>query len=186
MSERAEHAESVLAAADCLHSAEQVQQAYDQLAEQISADLAGKNPLILTVMVGGMLPCAEIIQRLEFAFELDYLHASRYQGELSGGGLVWKVSPSISLEGRHVLIIDDILDVGHTLLEIQRAMQAQNPASLRTAVLCNKQHKRRVDGVHAEYVGLQVPDRYVFGCGMDYRNYHRQLPAIYAVSEAPA
>ena len=94
MSERAEHAESVLAAADCLHSAEQVQQAYDQIAEQISADLAGKNPLILTVMVGGMLPCAEIIKRLEFAFELDYLHASRYQGELSGGGLVWKVSPS--------------------------------------------------------------------------------------------
>ena len=186
MMERPEHARQVLAESDCLHDEAAVQAAYDELATAIRRDYAGKNPLLLCVMIGGLVPTAELIKRLDFPFELDYLHATRYRGETVGGGLVWKVSPSEPLAGREVLVVDDILDEGHTLKAILQALRDQQPASLRTLVLCHKQHERRVDGVSAEYIGLEVEDRYVFGCGMDYRNFHRQLTAIHAVREEVA
>jgi hypoxanthine phosphoribosyltransferase len=95
---------------------------------------------------------------------------------------VWKRQPEARrIEGRHVLVIDDILDEGHTLVAIRGALMGFGPASLRVAVLTEKRHDRRAGGAVAEYIGLSVPDRYVFGCGMDYKEYWRQLPAIYAV-----
>ena len=186
MSDACAHAQQVLADSDCLHDEAAVQAGYDRLAQEIHADYADTNPLFLCVMIGGLVPTAELIRRFDFPFELDYLHATRYRGETTGGGLVWKVSPSSMLGGRHVLVIDDILDEGHTLKAILSALQEQQPAALRTAVLCHKRHDRRVEGVHAEYIGLDVEDRYVFGCGMDYRNYHRQLGSIRAVAEPMA
>lgn len=186
MTDACAHAQQVLADSDCLHDKSAVQAAYDQLATAIRTDYADTNPLVLCVMIGGLVPTAELIRRFDFPFELDYLHATRYRGETTGGGLVWKVSPGSILNSRHVLVIDDILDEGHTLKAILAALQEQQPASLRTAVLCHKRHQRRVEGVTAEYIGLDVEDRYVFGCGMDYRNYHRQLGAIHAVAEESA
>lgn len=182
MSAAALHAGRVLAEADCLHDAASVQAAYERLAAAVRQQYAGLDPLILCVMVGGLAPTAEITRRLDFAFELDYLHATRYRGATQGGGLVWKRQPEARrIEGRHVLVIDDILDEGHTLVAIRRALQDFGPASLRVAVLAEKLHDRRAPEAHAEYIGLQVEDRYVFGCGMDYKEYWRQLPAIYAV-----
>ena len=134
-------------------------------------------------MVGGLIPTAEILKRVNFAFELDYLHASRYRGATSGGGLMWKRQPDPSLSDRHVLVIDDILDEGHTLVAIRKSLQEFGPASLKVAVLAIKEHDRRAPGAYAEFIGVSLPDRYVFGCGMDYKEYWRQLPAIYAVSE---
>ncbi|MFK5088363.1 phosphoribosyltransferase family protein, partial [Klebsiella pneumoniae] len=90
---------------------------------------------------------------------------------------VWKRRPDVAIEGREVLVVDDILDEGHTLVAIREALVAMKPASLRVAVLADKKHDRRAPGAHAEYIGLSVPDRYVFGCGMDYKEYWRQLPA---------
>lgn len=175
-------AESVLAAADCLHGEDAVQGAYDALALAIDAQYRGRNPLLLCVMTGGLVPAGEVIRRLDFAFELDYLHATRYRGATEGGGLVWKRQPDAArIAGREVLVIDDILDEGHTLVAIRTALEQFRPASLRVAVLAEKIHGRRAKGAHAEYIGLQVEDRYVFGCGMDYKEYWRQLPAIYAV-----
>jgi hypoxanthine phosphoribosyltransferase len=181
---RTEEALKVLQEADRLHSARVVQRAYTKLAEAIEVEYAGKNPLILAVMIGGLVPTSEIVQRLHFAFELDYLHATRYRGATQGGGLVWKRQPEQKLDGRHVLVIDDILDEGHTLVAIRRALGEFNPASLKVAVLAEKIHARRAPGAHAEFIGLAVEDRYVFGCGMDYKEYWRQLPAIYAVKGA--
>jgi hypoxanthine phosphoribosyltransferase len=180
-------AEAMLAEADCLHDAQAVQDAYDRLAAAITATYAERNPLILCVMIGGLMPTAEITRRLAIPFELDYLHATRYRGATQGGGLVWKRQPDARrLEHREVLVIDDILDEGHTLVAIRQALQAFAPASLRVAVLVEKLHDRRAPEAHAEFIGLQVEDRYVFGCGMDYKEYWRQLPAIYAVkAEAP-
>jgi len=181
MSPHAE-AEHVLAQADCLHDAAAVQDAYDRLAAAIGSHYAGRNPLVLCVMTGGIMPAAEITRRLAFAFELDYLHATRYRGSTQGGGLVWKRQPEAKrIEGRHVLVIDDILDEGHTLVAIREALLGFGPASVKVAVLAEKIHDRRAPGAHAEYIGLKVEDRYVFGCGMDYKEYWRQLPAIYAV-----
>ena len=185
MSAALQDAQRVLAQADCLHDAAQVQAAYDRLAAQIATEYAARNPLVLCVMTGGVAPTAEITRRLPFALELDYLHATRYRGATQGGGLVWKRQPDPQrVAGRHVLVIDDILDEGHTLVAIRRALNDFGPASLKVAVLAEKLHDRRAPGAHAEFIGLQVGDRYVFGCGMDYKEYWRQLPAIYAVKDA--
>jgi hypoxanthine phosphoribosyltransferase len=139
--------------------------------------------VILCVMLGGLVPTAEIVRRLSFPFELDYLHATRYRGETAGRELIWKVSPEIPLIDRQVLVIDDILDEGATLESILRALDAQGPASVRTAILLEKEHERRDPALGVDYLGGRVPDRYVFGAGMDYRGYFRQLPAVYAVRD---
>lgn len=178
---RFEEAQSVMQRADCLHDAAVVSRAYDRLAAEVTREYAGKNPLFLCVMIGGAIPAAELLRRLEFPFELDYLHATRYRGETTGGGLMWKAYPALSLRERHVLVIDDILDEGHTLKAIQDFLATQESHSVKTAVLAEKLHKRKAPGVRAEFVGLQVEDRYVFGCGMDYKGYWRQLPGIWAV-----
>lgn len=176
-----QEAQQLRAEADCLHDAAAVCTAYDTLAARITKDFAGLNPLLLCVMIGGYIPAAEIAQRLQFPFEMDYLHATRYRGAMQGGGLIWKRQPDKPLAGRHVLVVDDILDEGHTLVAIRKSLLEFHPASLKVAVLAEKIHDRRAPEAHAEYIGLQVPDRYVFGCGMDCKEYWRQLPAIYAV-----
>lgn len=178
---RYEEAQQVLREADCLHDAAAISAAYDRLAADIQRDYAGRNPLLLCVMIGGFIPAAEIVKRLSFAFEMDYLHATRYRGATTGAELVWKAHPDIAVNGREVLVIDDILDEGHTLAAILRSLIEQGAASVRCAVLSEKLHARKAPGVKADYVGVTVEDRYVFGCGMDYKSYHRQLPAIYAV-----
>lgn len=177
----AEEARQVLADADCLHDEAAIEAAYDALAAEIAATY-GDTPLhVLCVMTGAVIPCAELLRRLPMPLTFDYLHATRYRGETEGGELLWKVPPPGDLEGRDVLLIDDIIDEGHTLLAIRDALLANRPASLRTAVLVEKLHDRRAAGASAEFCALQVPDRYVFGCGMDYKGWWRQLPAIYAV-----
>lgn len=178
-----EEAQQVLQSADCIHDADAISGALDRMASEITRDLGDKAPLVIAVMNGGLLPAAMLLQRLDFPLRQDYLHACRYCGETTGSDLVWQSTPGESLEGRHVLIIDDILDEGYTLEAIIRYCAAQNPASLRTAVLAQKDHDRGVRPP-LDYVGVHVPDRYVFGCGMDYKTYWRNLDAIYAVAEA--
>jgi len=180
----AEEARRALEESDCVVSAAAVTAAYDSLAARINAEYRQLNPLIMGVMIGGLVPVAEILRRLEFAFELDYLHATRYRGATTGGGLVWKRQPEADLQGRHVLVVDDILDEGHTLVAVRAALQERSPASLKVAVLTEKRHDRRARGAHAEFIGCSVPDRYVFGSGMDYKGYWRQLPGIHALREA--
>lgn len=181
---RVERMSAVLAESEPLCGAADVQAAFDAMAARIQADYAGRDPVVLVVMTGGFMVAAEVLKRVGFPLTMDYLHATRYRGTTNGGALQWKRKPEVDLAGRHVLVVDDILDEGHTLVSIRSQLQAQRPASLRVAVLAVKRHDRRVAGAHAEYTGLELPDRYVFGCGMDYHDYWRQLPAIYAVREA--
>ena len=178
---RYDEARQVLRDADCLHDAAAIQAAYDRLAAEITLEYGGNNPLLLCVMIGGFIPAAEIAQRLTFPFEIDYLHATRYRGKTTGADLVWKAHPDIAVKDRDVLVIDDILDEGHTLAAILKALKDQSAASVKCAVLSEKLHDRKAPGIRADFVGVTVEDRYVFGCGMDYKSYHRQLPAIYAV-----
>lgn len=181
---RVKEMRAVLACADRLHDAGSVDAAYKTLAMQIERDYADRDPVILVVMTGGLMTAAGILGLLRFPLTLDYLHATRYHGSTSGRELQWKRRPEVTLSGRHVLIIDDILDEGHTLVAIRATLEASEPASLRIAVLAQKQHDRRLDEAEAQYVGLELPDRYVFGCGMDYRGYWRQLPEIWAVKSS--
>lgn len=182
LSPEARHAQDVLDQAERIHDEQAVHLAVRKMAERITADLAEADPLILCVMNGGLVPTAMLMPHLLFPWKLDYLHATRYHEQTSGTELVWQRTPAQSLTGRHVLVIDDILDEGHTLEAILHYCDTQKPASLRAAVLTQKTDDRRVCPP-VDYIGLTVPNRYVFGCGMDYRGYWRNLSAIYASPE---
>jgi hypoxanthine phosphoribosyltransferase len=133
-------------------------------------------------MVGGQYPGAQMACHMPFPMEMDYIHATRYQGKLRGKTLQWRALPAIDPRGRDILVVDDILDEGITLQEIVGWFEDAGAASVHTAVLVEKDRKRTVP-VKADIVGLRVPDRYVFGCGMDYKGYWRNLEEIYAVGE---
>ncbi len=181
MEQRREDAIQQFEQADCLFTQAEIDSMYDRMATEISAEIAALGPVILCVMIGGFVPAAEILKRLEFPFEFDYLHATRYRGKTVGGELVWKVSPGLPLQDRNVLVIDDILDEGHTLQAILDAVAGQQAESVRTAILLQKDHNRRDPAMKPDFLGAMVEDRYVFGAGMDYKGYFRQLPAVYAL-----
>ena len=166
-----------------MHCDTEVEAALDSMAASISAVLADKNPLVICIMHGGLIVSGKLATRLDFPLQLDYLHATRYRGKTIGKDLQWKVFPSASLKGRAVLLIDDIFDVGTTLKLIVEYCKQQGCASVHTAVLLNKQHDRKEAGIAVEFVGLAVVDRYLFGYGMDYKDYLRNASGIYAISD---
>ncbi len=153
------------------------------MAAEITAVLRDQNPIALCVMIGGLVPAGMLLPRLEFPLEIDYCHATRYRGATSGGELHWLARPQLDLKDRVVLIIDDILDEGHTLAQIIGDCRAQGARAVYTAVLANKLHDRRISGLKADFVGLDVADHYVFGAGMDYKGWFRNLNGIYAAPE---
>lgn len=169
----------VYANANLLVPEHDIHKAIDAVAVKVQNDYADKNPIMLCVMNGGMFFSAQLCQRLDFAFQMDYLHATRYTDNCDSDTVVWKAMPQLELANRHVLVLDDILDVGHTLKAVKAALLTQQPASLKVAVLTNKVHNRRIADIAADYIGVDVADRYVFGCGLDYKGYYRNLSAIY-------
>ncbi|MEA1890800.1 MAG: hypoxanthine-guanine phosphoribosyltransferase [Pseudomonadota bacterium] len=164
-----------------IHDEATMMNSYHQLAENISENMADSNPLLVPVMMGGVYLCGQLMQRLDFPLELGYLHATRYRNKLQGDELKWLVPPSAMVADRTVLIVDDILDQGITLAGIIDKLKQAGAAEVQSAVLTTKICPRAVD-VGVTYSGVDVPDKYVFGCGMDYRGYWRNLPEIYAVA----
>jgi len=151
-----------------------------------AADGADPRPVFLTVMHGGLPFAAQLaleLGALGVDLEFDYLHASRYRGATSGGELAWKHRPATALQGRRVLLADDILDEGHTMAAITAWCREQGAIDVRIAVLAVKMHDRCVAGMCADYAGVEVPDRYVFGYGMDYHEQGRNLPSILALKD---
>ena len=175
--------EDIRSKADCLKSEQEVEEALSRMAQEIAERLAGTDPVAFCIMNGGLFVTGKLVDKLPFALELDYLHATRYGAELFGGNLLWKVKPERSLKGRTVLLIDDILDEGVTLAEITKFCQEEGAAQVYTAVLVDKIHDRKAPGAKADFVGLEVEDRFLFGCGMDIAGYWRNLPALYAMKE---
>ena len=173
----------VYAKATCLHSKQDVENALDEMAKKIHDVLADENPLFLCVMVGGLIPAAGILARVDFPLELDYVHATRYTGKTRGGIVKWKNEPTASMVDRTVLVIDDILDGGITLSEIVNFCHAKGAKKVYTAVLVEKKDVRLPGGLErADFTGLEVEDYYVFGYGLDYKEYLRNAPGIYAVA----
>lgn len=174
----------VLDNAELLYSTEDIEAGLDSLAKNITQQLKDSNPLILCVMVGGMIPVGHLLTRLHFPLELDYVHATRYRGAMRGGDLHWLVEPRCSLKNRTVLVIDDIMDGGLTLAAIIDYCTQGGAKKVYSAVMVNK-IRRREDGVNFEpdFIGLSTEDRYVFGFGLDYEGYWRNLPQIYAIKE---
>lgn len=172
----------VYAEADCLATAEQVTTALERMAAEVTARLAATNPLLYCVMNGGLVFAGRLISRLDFPLEASYLHATRYGQALTGTLLDWRVRPTQNLKGRTVLIIDDILDEGHTLAAIVEYCREEGAADVLSAVLVHKDHERKASpGMRADFSGLDIEDRYLFGCGMDYKGYWRNAPGIYAL-----
>ena len=174
----------VLEEADLIWSEAAVDEAYAKLAREISDVLGASSPLIIPVMMGGMTPAARIMSRLEFPVELDYVHATRYRGDVRGRTLEWLAHPSSDFKGRSVLVVDDILDEGITLAAIIAHCRELGARETYCAVLVDKQLGRPRAFARADFTGLTVEDRYVFGCGMDYQGYFRNLPGIYALKES--
>ncbi len=179
----AEQALVVLREAELLCAPEQVEAALDRLATAVTARMGGCNPLVLVVMNGAFIPGALVLSRLRFPLQVGYLHATRYRGGTRGGAIDWIAPPRPAVAGRTVLVIDDIFDEGDTLKAILDEVRRQGAAAVYSAVLVDKRHDRKAPGLHVDFIGLEVPDRYVFGCGMDYKEYWRQLPAIYAARD---
>ena len=168
--------------ADCLANDATVEAALERMAAEITARLADANPLVYAVMNGSLIFAGRILPRLPFPLEVAYLHATRYGHALQGTLLDWRVRPTQDLRGRTVLVLDDILDEGHTLKAIIEHLKEEGAAEVLSAVLVHKLHDRKAEpGMRADFSGLDIADRFLFGCGMDYKGYWRNAPGIYAV-----
>jgi hypoxanthine phosphoribosyltransferase len=165
---------------DLVASAAQVQAAIERLATEITRALADDYPLVLVVMGGAVVFAGQLLPRLRFPMDFDYVHATRYGAAVQGGGIDWKVTPPDYVRGRVVLVLDDILDGGQTLRAISDRLLALEAKAVRCAVLVEKELAQRKP-IAADFVGLRIPDRFVFGCGMDAKGYWRNLPEIRAI-----
>lgn len=162
-------------------SADAVAAAVRRLAGEVTAALGDRNPLLLSVMGGAVVFTGQLLPLLTFPLDFDTLYVSRYRGDTRGGRIEWRVEPPQRAAGRTVLVLDDILDEGETLAAVRERLLAFGAGAVRTAVLADKDIGR-AKPIAPDFVGLTVPDRYVFGYGMDVRGAWRNLPAIYALN----
>jgi len=178
----AEKAWQLLESAEQVCSASDASDAVRRLAQEISKRLRTSNPLVLVVMRGGVVFAGHILPQLEFPLEVDYVDVSRYHDTTDGGALRWETGPAKAVAGRVILLLDDILDEGHTLAAIREALLAAGAREFYSAVFAEKE-TGRPKPVEADFVGVRVPNRYVFGFGMDVHGLWRNLPAVYALKE---
>ncbi len=173
----------VQAQAQCLYPAREVDTQIDRLAREVNQVYQTLNPIVICIMTGGVVFCGKLLPRLNFPLQFDYAHATRYNSTTEGALLKWKMMPSHDLSGRHVLIVDDIYDVGETLSGVVASCQELGAASVKCAVLVNKNHARKFNpDFYVDFVALQTGDHYLFGYGMDYKGYLRNAPGIFAVT----
>lgn len=182
-SNMSEHIRDVYNKATCIFTKEDVDAALDKMATEITAKVSESSPIFMCVLLGGIIPLGNLLPKLNFPLELDYAHATRYSGKTYGGEIIWKAKPRSNLKNRTVVIVDDILDGGVTLATIKNYCLEQGAKEVFTAVLIDKV-KPREDGAlkDVDFKGLIVDDKFVFGYGLDYEEYLRNIPGIYAVA----
>jgi hypoxanthine phosphoribosyltransferase len=168
--------------ADLIHDRAALDAAIARIGREITRDFAGQRPVYMTVLNGGVVFAGLLALEIGIDLEFDAVHLTRYRGT-RGGDLVWLKQPRSELRGRAVLLVDDILDEGRTLAALKRHCESAGATRVAIAVLTRKLHDRCEPGLRADYVGVDVPDRYVFGFGMDFHEQGRNLPAIYALRE---
>lgn len=171
---------TILEQAEMLCDSESILKIIRRMAGDITVLFQESNPIVLVIMRGGLFFAGQLMPLLRFPMELEYAHATRYGDATSGGELQWTVSPPASVKNRAVLVLDDILDAGETLHAVRSQVLALGALSCHLAVLAQKDLGREKP-VKADFVGITLPDRYVFGCGLDVRGAWRNLPEIYAL-----
>ncbi len=177
-----EHLQHIFDNADKLYSMNDIDAALCCLADELTQQVANSNPLFLCVMNGSVLTTGHLLPKLNFPLELDYIHVSRYGEKTVGGELNWFHKPTTELKDRTVIIVEDIFDEGITLQALREYCEQSGAKSVSCVALIDKLHGNKT-GVLPEFIGLTVPNRYVFGFGMDYQGYWRNAPGIYAVKE---
>jgi hypoxanthine phosphoribosyltransferase len=174
---------AVMPHAERLHRREELEAAIARMGAGITTRLAGERAVFLTVMNGALFFAAPLALAIGCDLEFDYAHATRYGEDTVGRDIEWLHRPRASLAGRTVILVDDILDEGWTLAALREHCRAEGAKRVLIAVLCVKRHDRRVADLAADFSGVEVPDRYVFGYGLDYHGQGRNLPDIYALEE---
>ena len=172
-------AQAALDNSEIIFSEQQVQAAVLRIAQEINTSMRDMHPLVLSVMGGAVVFTGQLLPLLNFPLDFDYVHVSRYGNNQQGGEMKWKVAPQENVRGRVVLVVDDILDEGETLQAVKQRVMALGASSFYSAIFADKLHGK-AKPISANFVGLQVPDRFVFGYGMDIHGAWRNLPAIYA------
>ncbi len=170
-----------LKTADLVHDQAALESSISRMGAEIGHALTGDSAVFLTIMQGGLVFAGQLATAINADLEFDYVHASRFRGTTEAGELKWMRRPDTSLKDRVVILVDDILDEGHTLQAIRQWCMDEGAKKVLLAVLCEKRHGRTVPGLSGDFVGVEVPDRYVFGYGMDFHEQGRNLPAIYAL-----
>ena len=177
-----EEARRIMAEGDLLVSEADVVAAIVRIADEMTAELKDSNPVLICCMNGGLVFAGQLLTKLVFPLQVDYVHATRYGHEINGVALDWKVRPQIELQGRTVVLLDDILDEGVTLAAIADYCRQHGAAKVMMAALVEKLHLRKVTpGMTADFTGIEVGDRFLFGYGLDYKGYWRNAPGIYAL-----
>jgi len=174
-------AQQILSAAELIHSEQIVKKTIQRLAADITRVLSHQQPLVLCVMGGAVVFTGQLLPQLRFPLDFDYVHLTRYDKKITGGEIHWRVEPRESVRDRVVLVLDDILDEGITLAAVRDKVLESGAKAFYSAVLTEKE-TGKPKPFKADFVGLTVPNRYVFGFGMDIQGAWRNLPAIYAVN----
>ena len=159
-----------------------VSMALQRIASEATVVLAQENPIVLAVMQGGVFTAVELCRRFNFPHEFDSIHVTRYEQSLTGGELSWRAFPNLELSGRTVLLVDDILDQGATLAALYQELIRSGVSQLFSAVLVSKNLGSSEKRINVDFVGMEVEDVYVFGCGMDYKGYWRGLRSLYSMN----
>ena len=162
----------------------QVEAAVERMADAINAFYGKREILLLVVMTGAVMPAAWLAAKLKMPLQMDFVHATRYSGQTAGGEIDFRVPPRLNLEGKDVLIVDDIYDIGLTLQMIERYCLSRGALSVKSAVLVRKIHDRETTGETPAFIGMDVEDRYIFGCGMDIYEHWRHLDEIRALESS--
>ena len=175
--------QSILANSTLLVDRDVVQAAVDRMADQVNEYYGDTTLILLIVMTGAVMPAAWLSSRLKMPLEMDFIHATRYSGATEGGEIEFRVPPRLNLQGQDVLIVDDIYDIGLTLEMIENYCTSRQVNSVNSAVLVRKIHDRPTTERLPKFIGLDVEDKYIFGCGMDAYEHWRHLDEIRALEE---
>jgi hypoxanthine phosphoribosyltransferase len=164
--------------AEILISEEQIRQRTQELAQEISRDYEGKDLLLVCVLKGGIVFLVDLMRELTIPHSIDFMATSSYGASTESSGVV-RILKDLDkpIEGRNVLIVEDIIDTGHTLDYLTRILYERAPASLHICTLLNKQERREVD-IPIDYVGFNIPNKFVIGYGLDFGEIYRNLPFV--------
>ncbi|HPT83214.1 MAG TPA: hypoxanthine phosphoribosyltransferase [Limnochordia bacterium] len=161
-----------------LISAEEIARRVKELGQQISQDYQGQNLVIIGILKGAVVFLSDLIREITVPLELDFMAISSYGEATESSGVVQLLKDlDRPIEGKHVLVVEDIIDSGLTLSYLHQLLLSRNPASLKTAVLLDKPERRRTEFT-PDYIGFTIPDRFVIGYGLDYNHMHRELPYV--------